>query len=142
MLEVCKFVFFLIYHFLRLFFLAALVLRCCTWAFSSCSEQRLLFGSILFLWCVGCSLGCLVLLQSLGSRACGLLVVVAYRLGCPTACRILEQESNPCPLHWHAQSCLTLQPHGLWHARLLLSMGFSWQEYWSGCYFLQGIFPT
>ena len=71
------------------------------------------------------------------------LVVVAYRLGCPTACRIfLEQESNPCPLHWHAQSCLTLQPHGLEHARLLLSLGFSWQEYWSGLPFRPGDLPS
>ena len=30
------------------------------------------------------------------------------------------------------QSCLTLQPYRLWPARLLLSFGFSRQEYWSG----------
>ena len=32
---------FLIYLFLFILFLAALGLRCCTWAFSSCSEQGL-----------------------------------------------------------------------------------------------------
>ena len=37
------FFFFLIYLFL---FLAALGLRCCTWAFSSCSEQGLLFIAV------------------------------------------------------------------------------------------------
>ena len=37
--------YFLIFNFLNLFFkiLAALGLHCCTWAFSSCGEQRLLF---------------------------------------------------------------------------------------------------
>ena len=34
----------------------------------------------------------------------------------------------------------SLRPHG---HQAPLSMGFSWQEYWSGCPFLlQGIFPT
>ena len=37
-----KFQLFKIYLFLLLF-LAALGLRCCAWAFSSCSERRLLF---------------------------------------------------------------------------------------------------
>ena len=32
----------------------------------------------------------------------------------------------------HAQSCLTLQPHGLLPAKILLSFGFVRQEYWSG----------
>ena len=68
-----------------------------------------------------------------GLQSMWALIVVVYRLGCPTACRLfLEQVSNPCPLLWHAQSCLTLQTHGLQHARLLLSMGFSWQGYWCG----------
>ena len=30
------------------------------------------------------------------------------------------------------QSCLTLQPHGLWPARLLCPWRFSRQEFWSG----------
>ena len=34
------------FFFLFLFFLAALGLRCCTWAFSSCSEQGLLFVAV------------------------------------------------------------------------------------------------
>ena len=34
---------FLILKLIKLFMLAALDLRCCAWAFSSCSEQGLLF---------------------------------------------------------------------------------------------------
>ena len=37
----------------------------------------------------------------------------------------------------------SLQPYGLWPARLLCPWGFSRQEYWSGLHFLlQEIFPT
>ena len=43
-------------------FLAALGLRCCTRAFSSCGEQRLLFVTV-----AGFSLRCLLLLRSTGS---------------------------------------------------------------------------
>ena len=48
-------------------FLAALGLRCCAWASSSCSEQGLLFLVVL-----GFSLWGLLLLQGTGSRARGL----------------------------------------------------------------------
>ena len=37
----------------------------------------------------------------------------------------------------------SLQPHGLWHARLLCPWIFSRQECWVGCHFLfQRMFPT
>ena len=40
--------------------------------------------------------------QALGTRAS---VVGAHRLSCPPACGIfLDQGSNPCPLHWQADS--------------------------------------
>ena len=73
-----------IFYFLNLFilfilFLAALGLRCCARAFSSCGEQG--YSS---LWCTGFSLQWLLLLRSTGSRhagfgSCGLRVL-DYRL--------------------------------------------------------------
>ena len=54
--------------------------------------------------CVGLSLSRPLLLQSTGSRRAG-SVVVAHRPGCSAACRIFpDQGSNPCPLHWQADS--------------------------------------
>ena len=47
-------------------FLAALGLRCCAQAFSSCGE-----GGYSSLWCVGFSLWWLLLLWSTGSRHAG-----------------------------------------------------------------------
>ena len=49
------------------FFLAALGLRCCTWAFSSCGERGLLWVAVPRLLTVVASL-----LQSMDSRALGL----------------------------------------------------------------------
>ena len=68
-------------------FLAALGLCCCTWAFSSCGEQGLLFLVVR---------GLLIAVASL---------VVEHRLSCSAACGIFpDQGSNPCPLHWQADS--------------------------------------
>ena len=81
-------------------------------------------GSYSSLQFTGFSLWWLLLLWSTGSRrsgfsssgtwahlvvACGLQstgsVVVAHRLSCFVACGILpDQGSNPCPLHWQADS--------------------------------------
>ena len=56
------------------------------------------------LWCAGFSLWWLLLLQSTASRLMG-SVVVAHGLSCSAACRIFpDQGSNPCPLHWQADS--------------------------------------
>ena len=44
-----------------------------------------------------------LLLWSTGSRKRD-SVVAADRLTCPRACGILEQGSNPCPLHWQVDS--------------------------------------
>ena len=55
-------------------------------------------------WCVGLSLSWPLLLRSTGSRRAG-SVIVAHGPSCSTACGILpDQGSNPCPLHWQADS--------------------------------------
>ena len=55
-------------------------------------------------WCAGLSLSRPLLLRSTGSRRAG-SVVVAHGPSCSAACGILpDQSSNPCPLHWQADS--------------------------------------
>ena len=54
--------------------------------------------------CVGLSLLLPLLLRSTGSRRAG-SVVVAHGPSCSVACGIFpDQGSNPCPLHWQADS--------------------------------------
>ena len=54
--------------------------------------------------CAGLSLSRPLLLRSTGSRRAR-SVVVAHGLSCSAACGILpDQGSNPCPLHWQAES--------------------------------------
>ena len=54
--------------------------------------------------CAGLSLSRPLLLQSTGSRRTG-SVIVAHGPSCSAACGILpDQGSNPCPLHWRADS--------------------------------------
>ena len=54
--------------------------------------------------CAGLSLWRPLLLQSTGSRRAG-SVVVAHGSRCSAACGIFpDQGSNPCPLHWQADS--------------------------------------
>ena len=54
--------------------------------------------------CAGLSLSWPLLLRSTGSRRAG-SVVVAHGPSCSTACGIFpDQGSNPCPLHWQADS--------------------------------------
>ena len=54
--------------------------------------------------CAGLSLSWPLLLQSTGSRRAG-SVVVAHGPRCSAACGIFpDQGSNPCPLHWQADS--------------------------------------
>ena len=75
-------------------FLAALGLRCCPCALSSCGERGLLLVVV-----SGFSLRRLVLLQSSGSGCVGSVVV--HGLSCPVACGVfLGQGWNLCPLHW------------------------------------------
>ena len=61
-------------------------------------------GGYSSLRCAGFSLWWLLLLRSTGSRHAG-SVVVAHGLSCYAACGIFPgQGSNPCPLHWQADS--------------------------------------
>ena len=54
--------------------------------------------------CTGLSLSWPLLLRSTGSRRTGSVVVV-HGSSCSTACGIFpDQGSNPCPLHWQADS--------------------------------------
>ena len=54
--------------------------------------------------CAGLSLLWPLLLRSTGSRRTG-SVIVAHGPSCSTACGIFpDQGSNPCPLHWQADS--------------------------------------
>ena len=54
--------------------------------------------------CASLSLSRPLLLQSIGSRRAG-SVVVAHGASCSAACAIFpDQGSNPCPLHWQADS--------------------------------------
>ena len=55
-------------------------------------------------WCAGLSLSRPLLLRSTVSRCAG-SVVVAHGPSCSTACGIFpDQGSNPCTLHWQADS--------------------------------------
>ena len=54
--------------------------------------------------CAGLSLSWSLLLRSTGSRCAG-SVMVAHGPSCSAACGIFpDQGSNPCPLHWQADS--------------------------------------
>ena len=78
----------------------ALGLHCCTRAFSSCGEQGLLFVVVHRLLIVVASL--VAEHRLLGTQAS---VVVVHGLSCSEECGIFpDQGSNPCPLHWQADS--------------------------------------
>ena len=73
-------------------------LHFCVRAFSSCGERGPLFIA------VRGPLSRPLLLRSTGSRRAG-SVVVAHGPSCSAACGIFpDQGSNPCPLHWQADS--------------------------------------
>ena len=81
-------------------FLAVLGLRFCARAFSSCGK----WGGHSSLRCTGLSVSRPLLLRSTGSRRAG-SAAVAHGPSCSAACGILPaQGSNPCPLHWQADS--------------------------------------
>ena len=84
-------------------------LRFCVRAFFGCGERGPLFIAV-----AGLSLSWPLLLWSTGSRRAG-SVVVAHGPSCSAACGIFpDQGSNPCPLHWQADSqplCHQGSPH-------------------------------
>ena len=80
--------------------MAVLRLRFCARAFSSRGKRGPLFIPVR----TGLSLSRPLLPRSTGSRRAG-SAVVAHRSSCSAACGILpDQGSNPCPLHWQADS--------------------------------------
>ena len=88
-------------------FLAALGLRCCVWAFSSCGGRGLLFVVVHGLLVVVASLAAEHRLRARGLQQLwrAASVVVAHGFSCSTACGIFpHQGSNPCPLRWRADS--------------------------------------
>ena len=80
-------------------FMAVLGLRFCARAFSSCGKRGHSSSR-----CAGLSLSRPLLLRSTGSRRTG-SVIVPHGPSCSAACGIFpDQGSNPCPLHWQADS--------------------------------------
>ena len=88
-----------IFYYLFIYlFLAVLGLRLCVRFFSSCGKRGPLFIA------VRGPLTVAALLQSTGSRRAG-SVAVGHGPSCSAACGIFpDQGSNPCPLHWQADS--------------------------------------
>ena len=79
--------------------MAVLGLRFCARAFSSCGKWGPLFIMVRGALTIAASLVAEHRLQSTGS------VVVAHGPSCSAACGIFpDQGSNPCPLHWQADS--------------------------------------
>ena len=94
--------FFFFKDFLKfILFMAVLGLRFCARAFSSCG---LTSGGHSSSRRAGLSLSRPLLLRTTGSRRAG-SVIVAHGPSCSAACGIFsDQGSNPCPLHWQADS--------------------------------------
>ena len=79
--------------------MAVLGLRFCARAFSSCGKRGPLFIAVRGPLTIAASL-----VWSTGSRRAG-SVVVAHGPSCSAACGIFpDQGTNPCPLHWQADS--------------------------------------
>ena len=94
-----------IFLFFFFFFFSFIYLWLC-WVFISVRGLSLVAasGGHSSLWCAGLSLSWPLLLRSTGSRRAG-SVIVAHGPSRSTACGILPyQGSNPCPLHWQADS--------------------------------------
>ena len=90
---------------LKYLFLVVLGLHCYAWAFSSCGEWGLLSSCVARASHCGGFFCCRA--WAPGTWAS---VLAAPGLGCCEACGIfLDQGSNPCPLHWQADSYALFQ---------------------------------
>ena len=99
------FIFFLTFGFVCLFVYLFIYLWLC-WVFVSVRGLSLVAasGGQSSSRCAGPSLSRPLLLRSTGSRRAG-SVIVAHGPRCSAACGIFpDQGSNPCPLHWQADS--------------------------------------
>ena len=98
-----KSLFFFFFFFKVSFYLFYLWL-CCVFVFLRGLSLVVASGGHSSSQCTGLSLSRPLLLRSTGSRRAG-SVVVAHGSSCSTACGIFpDQGSNPCPLHWQADS--------------------------------------
>ena len=103
-----------IYLFIYLF-MTVLGLRFCARAFSSCGKWGPLFIAVRRP----------LLLRSTGSRRAG-SVIVAHGPSCSVACGIFpDQGSNPCPVHWQADS-QPLHHQGSPSAHFLIELFVFW----------------
>ena len=126
MLQSCSF--FLFFFFKEFYlFMAVLALHFCARALSNCGKWGPLFIAVRGPLTIAASLVAEhrlsrpLLLRSTGSRRAG-SVIVARGPSCSTACGIFpDQGSNPCPLHWQADS-QPLRHHG--SPSLFLSFAF------------------
>ena len=92
--------------FFKILFIYLFIYLWLCWVFVSVQGLSLVVasGGHSSLQCAGLSLSRPLLLQSTGSRRAG-SVVVAHGPSCSAAHGILpDQGSNPCPLHWQADS--------------------------------------
>ena len=107
-MESTEIIFFLFSFFLKefLYFYYLLIYFWLCWVFVSVQGLSLVAasGGYSSSRCAGLSLSWSLLLRSTSSRRSG-SVVVAHGPSCSTACGIFpDQGSNPCPLHWQADS--------------------------------------
>ena len=99
-----KYIYFLFFIFFKFIYLFIYFWLC--WVFVSVRGLSLVVasGGLSSSRCAGLSLSRPLLLRSTGSRRAS-SVVVAHGLTCSAACGIFpDQGSNPCPLHWQADS--------------------------------------
>ena len=101
-----KSLYFLFFNYLFFFLIYLFIYFWLCWVFVSVQGLSLVVasGGHSSSLCAGLSLSRPLLLQSTGSRRAG-SVVVAHGPSCSAACGIFpDQGSNPCPLHWQADS--------------------------------------
>ena len=131
-------------------FLVALGLHCCSRAFSSCGEQGLLLVQVHGApHCSGFSCQGAPVVGQVGFSSCSrrASVVVVRGLSRPEAGGILlDQGSNPCPLHWQVAShplccaeslsCVQLFVTPWTVAKFLCPRAFPGKNTGVGCHFL------